>query len=77
MLDNPKGRNETMNTGVNPLALFEKCHGLFYVPTKTRDRELNVPSEGSRTCEVSDVIFHHVHKKGCLKISFSNKSFLF
>ena len=24
MLDNPKGRRETMNTGVNPLALFEK-----------------------------------------------------
>ena len=30
----------------NPLALFDKCHGLFYVPTGTRDRRLNVPSEG-------------------------------
>ena len=25
-----------------PLALFDKCHGLFYMLTGTRDRQLNV-----------------------------------
>ena len=32
--------------GDNSLPLFDKCYGLFYVPTGTRDRHLNVPSEG-------------------------------
>ena len=35
--------NEAMNTKVNPLALFEKCHGLFYVPKGIRG--LHVPTE--------------------------------
>ena len=28
------------------LRSFDKCHGLFYVPIGTRDRRLDVPSEG-------------------------------
>ena len=35
--------------GDNPLALFDKCHGLyslFYLPAGTQDRWLIVPSEG-------------------------------
>ena len=46
VVDSPKRQGEAMNTGDNPLALFDKCHGLFYMSTGTRDRRLNVPSEG-------------------------------
>ena len=29
--------------GNNSPALFDKCHGLFYLPTETRDQRLNAP----------------------------------
>ena len=45
--DGPKRQEEAMTPGDNPLAIFDKCHVLFYVPTGTQDPELSVPSEGS------------------------------
>ena len=55
-----EGQKETMNTGVNPLALFDKCHGLLYVPTGTRGRRLNVPSEGRGGELIHDASTHLV-----------------
>ena len=54
VVDSPKRQKDAMNTGRQPPAIFNKCHGLFfnrchglfYVPTGTRDGRLNVPSEG-------------------------------
>ena len=46
MIGQYEDQNETMNTWVNSHALSDKYHWLFYVPTGTRDRRLNVPSEG-------------------------------
>ena len=40
-----KVQNECMNTQVNPLLLFDECHGLFYVQKGTCDRRFNIPSE--------------------------------
>ena len=31
----PKRQEEAINTGRRTLALFDMCHGLFYVPTET------------------------------------------
>ena len=40
------GQSKEQEGGHGHLALFEKCHDLFQVPTGTRDRRLNVPYEG-------------------------------
>ena len=42
---NLKRQDKAMTPGDNPSALSDKCHGLFYVPTGTEDRQLNVPSQ--------------------------------
>ena len=41
-----RGRRWPLTPGDRPLALFDKCRGLFHVLTGTRDGRLNVPSEG-------------------------------
>ena len=45
MLDSQKSKKEAIDTGVKILALFKICHGLFYVPTSTWNRPVNIPSE--------------------------------
>ena len=51
VVDSMKRQEEAITPGDNPLALFDKCHGLFYVPTGTQDRRLNVSSEGNQAWE--------------------------
>ena len=40
VVDTPKRQKEAMNTGRQSPSSFDKCHGLFYLPTGTRDRRL-------------------------------------
>ena len=37
VMDSLKRQEEAMNTRDNPLALFDKCYGLFYVPIETQE----------------------------------------
>ena len=39
----------------NPLALVDKCHGLFYVPTETRDGGSKILSKGHESESSSSV----------------------
>ena len=39
------GRRRPSTPGDNPLALFDKCHGLFCMQTGTLDQRLNIPSK--------------------------------
>ena len=41
-----EGGSHEDRPGDNALALFDKCHSLFHVPTRTWDRRFNFPSEG-------------------------------
>ena len=41
-----KEQKETMNTRVDPLALFDKGHGIFYVLTRPREGQSLVSFEG-------------------------------
>ena len=42
----PMNCTHVIQQGGDPPALFDKCHGLFYVPTGTWNWQVNVPSEG-------------------------------
>ena len=46
VVDSPKRQEEAVNTGRQSPNFFDQFYGLFYMPTGTQDRWLDVPFEG-------------------------------